>query len=399
MLVTFTAPARQQAGSLATVTVTTDNSGVATAPGFAANSIAGSYVVTASAGALTAQFNLTNDPGAASKLVITQQPATATAGIAFTTQPVVKLEDALGNVITGDSTDTVIAARGDTGMASLQGGPLTVMFVNGVATFSGLSYNVAETMNILFTTSAGAFLATSTIVVSAGAAASIAVVSGDGQSHGQHTLRRSARDRGRDEFGNLVPNASVTFTAPGASASGTFSNGMATITGMTDANGQVSEPFTANTRSGSYTVSASATGVGTPASFSLTNAPGSISAAKSVVSVASGNLASGTGETVTLTAKDAFGNLLTTGGSTVVFSASGGTSTGAFGTVADNGNGTYTVTFTGNVAGTATTIGATIDGNAVTSTLPTITVTHGAFDGLHSTLSVASGTLASHSQT
>ena len=60
------------------------------------------------------------------------------------------------------------------------------------------------------------------------------------------------------------------------------------------------------------------------------------------------------------------------------FTASGGTSTGTIGATTDNSNGTYTATFTGVVAGTATTIHATIDAATVTSTLPTVTVTAGA---------------------
>ena len=56
--------------------------------------------------------NVVVSPAAASQLVITQQPsATATAGVAFATQPVVTEEDAFGNVITTDSTHTVTAAR------------------------------------------------------------------------------------------------------------------------------------------------------------------------------------------------------------------------------------------------------------------------------------------------
>ena len=55
---------------------------------------------------MPARFTATSNtvvvsPAAASQLVITQQPsATATAGVAFATQPVVKEEDAFGNVIT-----------------------------------------------------------------------------------------------------------------------------------------------------------------------------------------------------------------------------------------------------------------------------------------------------------
>jgi adhesin/invasin len=78
--------------------------------------------------------------------------------------------------------------------------------------------------------------------------------------------------------------------------------------------------------------------------------------------------------TVTLTAKDANGNLITTGGATVVFGLGTGTASGLFSGIVDNGDGTYTATFTGSTAGTNT-ITATVNGNAVTTTAPTIVVT------------------------
>ena len=66
---------------------------------------------------------------------------------------------------------------GPHGTAALQGGPLTVTLVNGVATFSGLKYNVAETMNLVFTTNAsGVASATSGDIVVSPAAASQLVV-------------------------------------------------------------------------------------------------------------------------------------------------------------------------------------------------------------------------------
>ncbi len=79
------------------------------------------------------------------------------------------------------------------------------------------------------------------------------------------------------------------------------------------------------------------------------------------------------------------------------FRTSGGTSTGTFGTVNDNGDGTYTATFTGVVAGTATTIHATINGNDVTTTvpaLPTVTVTPGSASIATSTVSASPSSLA-----
>jgi len=58
----------------------------------------------------------------------------------------------------------------------------------------------------------------------------------------------------------------------------------------------------------------------------------------------------------------------------VVFSLAGGTSMGTFGPVIDLGDGSYTSVFTATVAGTPVTVGATVDGSAVTSPAPSLTV-------------------------
>src|SRR5208283_491586 len=73
--------------------------------------------------------------------------------------------------------------------------------------------------------------------------------------------------------GSPVNGGAVTFTAPATGASGTFPNGTATETDMTNANGvATSSVFTANsTLGGPYTVTASAPLAPVPASFSLTN--------------------------------------------------------------------------------------------------------------------------------
>src|SRR5207244_3949165 len=113
----------------------------------------------------------------ASQLLVTTQPSsTATAGVNFATQPVVTEEDQRGNDGTKDSSHTVTVARGNHGTATLQGSTLTVTLSSGVATFSGLSYNKAETMNLAFATNAGAFTVTSNDIVVSPAAASQLVI-------------------------------------------------------------------------------------------------------------------------------------------------------------------------------------------------------------------------------
>jgi len=88
------------------------------------------------------------------------------------------------------------------------------------------------------------------------------------------------------------------------------------------------------------------------------------------VTVSPAAIVAGGKSTLTLQAVGASGADLTTGGASVVFTASGGTATGSVSATTDHGDGTYTAVYTGTGAGTPQTIGATINGSAVTTTLP-----------------------------
>src|SRR5262249_14338348 len=73
---------------------------------------------------------------------------------------------------------TMTAARGNVGSSTLQGSNLTVTLVNGVATFSGLSYDKAETMNLVFSTNVGSFTTTSNNIAGSAATATSLIVAG-----------------------------------------------------------------------------------------------------------------------------------------------------------------------------------------------------------------------------
>ena len=98
---------------------------------------------------------------------------------------------------------------------------------------------------------------------------SISVQSGSPQTASINTvfagpLKALVKDSGN----NPVPNVTVTFTAPGSGASGTFAGGVTTA--LTDAAGvATSAAFTANGTTGSYNVVASAGALST--NFALTN--------------------------------------------------------------------------------------------------------------------------------
>ena len=112
--------------------------------------------------------NIVVSPAATSKLIIQIEPsATATAGQAFGTQPVIYEEDQYGNVETGDNS-TVMTAALNSGVGPLQGTAF-VTVSGGVATFTNLADDTAETITLKFS-GAGFNVGPSTsIVVSPGA--------------------------------------------------------------------------------------------------------------------------------------------------------------------------------------------------------------------------------------
>lgn len=80
--------------------------------------------------------------GIATRLVFTTQPSGAVAGAVFDTQPVVRAEDATGN-LGYNFNGSVPVALGANPAGGTLGGTTTVTAVNGVATFSGLSIDRA----------------------------------------------------------------------------------------------------------------------------------------------------------------------------------------------------------------------------------------------------------------
>ncbi len=95
--------------------------------------------------------------GPATQIVVTQQPAGATAGSAFTTQPRVELRNAASQLVASDSTTqvtVVITAASGTAGAVLSG-TSTLTASAGIVTFSGLSINLAGSNYSLTFTATG----------------------------------------------------------------------------------------------------------------------------------------------------------------------------------------------------------------------------------------------------
>src|SRR5206468_12638502 len=104
-------------------------------------------------------------PAAASRLTIQSQPsATATAGVIFAQQPVIRVEDSFGNLRTGDNTTVVTTSRNG-GSGVLQGSA-ALNAVNGLVSFTNLSHLVATTITIDFASAGVAGTTSANIAVS-----------------------------------------------------------------------------------------------------------------------------------------------------------------------------------------------------------------------------------------
>jgi hypothetical protein len=143
------------------VTYSSDNTNVATVDGSGTVTIvaAGTAHILADSAATTnynaasqASQTLTVNGPIASQLVIQTQPSTnATAGVAFAIQPVIRIEDSFGTLVSSDNTTVVTATRLD-GNGDLQG-TTNLTAVGGVVIFTNLAHNVATNITIQFTAS------------------------------------------------------------------------------------------------------------------------------------------------------------------------------------------------------------------------------------------------------
>lgn len=123
--------------------------------------------------------------------------------------------------------------------------------------------------------------------------------------------------------------------------------------------------------------------------------PGAASSANSAISISSGSVISGNSATVTATLRDAYNNPISSGAA-ILFTKTGGTSSGVFSAVVNQGNGVYSVTYSGITAGTAQTLAVQVDGVSLSPTT-TIQVLPGTPVSANSTLTISSSSISSGS--
>jgi len=268
--VVFTAPGSGASASFSTTTATTTAAGLAST-GATANGVAGSYSVTATVSGTSASttFSLGNYGAAASITVVSGSGQTAAAGQAFASLIAV-VKDAASVTVRNASVTFTAPSTGAT--ATLGTSPV-VTGSDGRATMSATAGGVPGSYSVTAAVTGVATPATFSLMNLVGAPGMITAGSGGGQTATVGTAFAAPLVViVKDAFGNAVSGAAVTFAPPATGASATVTGGgSATVT--TGATGQASLMVTANAVAGTYNVTATVSGVGQSATFSLVNQP------------------------------------------------------------------------------------------------------------------------------
>ncbi len=228
-----------------------------------------------------ATFTLQVTQGVPASLVATGgTPQSAQAGTQFSSPLSATVKDSSGNLLSGISVTFTAPASGASGTFAGGGATVTVTTnSSGVATSTAFTANSSVgAYSVLATVNGVATPATFALTNTNRGTPSISVVSGTPQTVQVNAAFANLVVQVKDSLGNPVSGVAVTFAAPGSGASGTFAGGTTSSTVNTDGTGKASVAFTANKIAGSFTVSATAPNTNGSAAFSLTNAPGAVSA-------------------------------------------------------------------------------------------------------------------------
>ena len=191
----------------------------------------GTYALTAADGALTpaTSGSIVVSTGPANQLAFTSEPGGATGGTAFTTQPVVTVEDAGGNAVTDDATVPTLTLT--TGPGTLSGcSPSTAA---GVTTDTGCTIDAANAGDVLTATDAADGLTRTSLpfAVTVGAPAQLVFTIQPAGANAGSAFTTQPVVTIEDAGGNTVSTDTNAITLGMAAGPGTLSGCTSTTTG------------------------------------------------------------------------------------------------------------------------------------------------------------------------
>lgn len=279
--------------------------------------------------------------GTAARLTFTTAPSPATiSGNAFTTQPVVTVQDSAGNTVTTDTSSVTLTMTNLAG-ATLRcdSNPEVARF--GIATFTGCTIDKAGTFTLTATDGSLAASTSTSVTVTAGAAAKLAFTAAPSFTATSGTaLATQPTVTVQDESGNIVTTdtSSVTLALsdPAGATLACESDTAHAVDGMASFRGCAID------KAGTYTLTASDGALTAATSSSVTIFPG-VPAAITAVLGSNQSAVVGRAFVSALVARVTDANANPVPDATVAFTAPG-TSAGASGTFARSAPATTAVT-------------------------------------------------------
>ena len=352
-------------GTLSGATSQSVTAGVAGFGGLSINKAGIGYTLAAISGPLTAAtstgFTITAGSVSASQSTLTATAGSITAGSVVSTITVTA-KDAIGNPIQGA---TVVLLSSGTGNILSQPGSTTD--ANGVASGT-LSSTVAES-KIVSAVVSGVGLNQTAVVTVTPAAASALDFTGQPSTVGAGvTITPAVQVTAHDQFGNTATSYTSLVTVElGTNPGGGILTGTAT---QAAAAGVATFSDLSIDKAGTgYTLTASGVGLGASSSNPFSITVGGVSASQSRVSAVPTGISASNGSstsTITVVAKDSFGNPIP--GATAVLSATGLGNTLIQPVGTTNASGVATGTLSSTMAEPKT-VSATIDGVGITQTV------------------------------
>ena len=317
--VTVAIAANPGGGLLSGTTSVAAVAGVATFSNLSTNKSGAGYTLRATSGSLTADtsatFTITPGTVSASVSTVGASPSTISASTGTSAATItVTAKDAFGNSIQGA---TVVLAASGTDNTLTQ--PAGTTNASGVATGT-LSSTDPEAKVVTATINGVATIQTATVTVNAGSvstATSTLTVSPATIAASNGSSVSTVTVTAKDAFGNPIPGATVVLAATGSG------NTLTQPGSTTNASG-VATGTLSSTDQGAKVVSATIGGVTINQTGTVTVGPAGVSASLSTLSAAPATITASSGSsaaTITVTARDDFGNLIQ--GATVVLAATG----------------------------------------------------------------------------
>jgi hypothetical protein len=194
--------------------------------------LAGTKRLTASAGTLTPAvsnpFDIT--PGLPNSLVFLQQPANSVAGSPIVPAVTVQVHDALGNIVpvSGISVTVVIVS----GTGTLGGSATQITNASGLASFSGLTIDLAGNKALSASSPGLVTAASATFTIAEGAPAKVHFVQQPTNTVAGAAIAPSVAVRVEDSYGNTVHTAGMTVSISLPVGSGTLSGMIPQLTAV-----------------------------------------------------------------------------------------------------------------------------------------------------------------------